>query len=42
MDCLPNTWMIDGLLVTASERTQAQNFFDESAKTLRPVVKYSY
>jgi len=30
--------MIDGLLVTASERSQAQSFFDDSAKSLRPVV----
>ena len=37
IDCLPNAWMIDGLLVTAKERSEAQLFIDNSAKTSRPI-----
>ncbi|KAL5258140.1 hypothetical protein ACHWQZ_G012930 [Mnemiopsis leidyi] len=37
IDCLPNAWMIDGILVTAAERDQVSRFFKNSEVLERPV-----
>ena len=37
IDCLPNLWMLDGVLVTAAEREQVQRFFKSSEVLDRPV-----
>ena len=37
IDCLPNMWMLDGVLVTAAERDQVSRFFKNSEVLERPV-----
>ena len=37
IDCLPNVWMVDGILVTAAERDQVSRFFKNSEVLERPV-----
>ncbi|CAF0915842.1 unnamed protein product [Brachionus calyciflorus] len=37
IDSLPNVWMIDGLLVTNAERQEVALFFEESAKSAKPI-----
>jgi hypothetical protein len=37
IDCLPNVWMVDGLMVTSLERNQVNDFFNTSALSSRPV-----
>lgn len=40
VDCLPRAWMVDGRMVTNTERQQIQHFFDHSALTTKPVRHY--